>query len=184
MNTAYEQARKLCEEAKSTNPIVILENLMDMPGCPMHGPIHHYLVGAALLTAYRNAGGKIDISWALKELEGRASCVPGAVCSLWGACGACISTGQYLSVITGSGPLAEEPWGTCIGMTAQALAALAEVGGPRCCKRDSYLSVLAAVDYTAEKLGIRMEKTQPVCSRSQRNAQCIGERCPFYGGTA
>ena len=182
MNTAYEQARKICEEAVSKDPIEILETLMDMPGCPMHGPIHHYLVGAALLTAYRNASGELELPAALKELESRASCVPGAVCGLWGACGACISTGQYLSVVTGSGPLAEEPWGTCIGMTAKALEALAEIGGPRCCKRDSYLSVLAAIDYTAQKLGVQMKKTRPSCSRSQRNAQCIGKRCPFCGG--
>ena len=61
---------------------------------------------------------------------------------------------------------------------------MAEVGGPRCCKRDSYLSVLAAVDHTAQQLGIQMEKTTPICSRSSQNLQCIGPRCPFYGGNA
>lgn len=34
-------------------------------------------------------------------------------------------------------------------MTAGALRAIGEIGGPRCCKRDSYLSVLAAVPYVA-----------------------------------
>ena len=182
MNSVYEQIRKICEETASRDPVGILEILMDLHECPMHGPIHHYLVGAALLTAYRNSGGAIDLSWALKELEGRASCVPGAVCGLWGACGACISTGQYLSIVTGSGPLAEEPWGICIGMTAKALTALAEVGGPRCCKRDSYLSVLAAIDFAAEHLQVSMEKSVPVCTRSNQNNQCIGKRCPFIGG--
>ena len=182
MKDTYELVRQLCEGETSRDPIAVLEKLMDLPECPMHGPIHHYLVGAALLTAYRNSGGEIELVGALKELECRASCVPGAACGLWGACGASISTGQYLSIVTGSGPLAEEPWGMCIGMTAKSLTALAEVGGPRCCKRDSYLSILAAIDHTAQCLGIQMEKTQPVCSRSHRNGQCIGKRCPFYGG--
>lgn len=30
--------------------------------CHMHGPEHHVMVGAALLTAYKNAGGAIDFS--------------------------------------------------------------------------------------------------------------------------
>lgn len=29
--------------------------------CHMHGPEHHIMVGAALLTAYKNAGGDIDL---------------------------------------------------------------------------------------------------------------------------
>lgn len=64
-------------------------------------------------------------------------------------------------------------------MTARALEAVGEVGGPRCCKRDSYLSVLQAVDFAEEKLGIRMERPEIRCSYSSRNNQCIGKRCPF-----
>ena len=178
------QITEYCLSTPSRDPILILEKLMDMPFCRMHGPEHHVLVGAALLTAYRNAGGEVELEEALKELHSRASKVPGAACGFWGACGACISTGQFLSIVTGSGPLAEEPWGKCQKMTANALSRLAEIGGPRCCKRDSYLSVLAAVDYTAESLGVHMERTVPVCSRRDLNEQCIGHRCPFHGGKA
>lgn len=183
MKERMKDVYELCLSETSQDPMVILENMMDLPTCRMHGPEHHVLVGAALLTAYHNAGGKLELPEALEELYTRASAVPGAACGLWGACGACLSTGQFLSVVTGSGPLAQEPWGTCIQMTSKALHSLAEIGGPRCCKRDSYLSVLAAVDFTKESLGIAMEKTIPVCSRSHRNAQCIGKRCPFFGGT-
>ena len=39
--------------------------MMDLPFCHMHGPEHHALVGAALLTAYKNAGGDLDLESAL-----------------------------------------------------------------------------------------------------------------------
>ena len=45
----------LCLEETSKDPIAILEKMMSQPFCHMHGPEHHVLVGAALLTAYNNA---------------------------------------------------------------------------------------------------------------------------------
>ena len=51
--------------------------------------------------------------------------------------------------------------------------------GPRCCKRDSYLSILSAVDFVKEHFGVEMEKQEIVCNFSDRNGQCIGKRCPF-----
>ena len=63
--------------------------------------------------------------------------------------------------------------------TAKALDSIGRVGGPRCCKRDSWLAILAAVDFVQEHLQIKMKRTVPVCSHSARNNQCIGSRCPF-----
>ena len=67
-------------------------------------------------------------------------------------------------------------------MTAKALDRIGKVGGPRCCKRDPYLAILAAIDFAAEHLMVHMEKFIPVCTRSRQNDQCIGKRCPFVGG--
>lgn len=58
------------------------------------------MVGAALLTAYRNAGGKIDLKRALSEMVSRGKEIPGGSCGFWGACGAGISAGIYLSIVT------------------------------------------------------------------------------------
>ncbi len=57
---------------------------MAMPFCHMHGPEHHVMVGSALLTAYKNAGGEIDLSAALLEMQKRGKCVPGGACGFWG----------------------------------------------------------------------------------------------------
>ena len=172
----------VCLAETSRNPQDILEKMMALPFCHMHGPEHHVMVGAALLTAYKNAGGKIDLSKALVEMYHRGKAVPGGTCGFWGACGAGISAGQFMAIATDSTPLTEEPWRLSNGMTAKALEIIGKNGGPRCCKRDSYLAVLAAIDFAQEHLGVQMEKTMPTCTRSKQNQQCIGTRCPFFGG--
>lgn len=137
------------------------------------------MVGAALLTAYKNSGGSIDLNKALVEMRSRGKSVPGGACGFWGACGAGISAGMFISIVTDSTPLMNEPFGLSNKMTARSLNAIGDIGGPRCCKRDSYLSILQAVDFVKENLGIEMDKSEVVCSFSSKNNQCIGKRCPF-----
>ena len=172
----------LCLKESSANPVLILERMMDLPFCHMHGPEHHVMVGAALLTAYRNAGGDLDLKTALTEMMSRGKSVPGGACGFWGACGAGISTGMAVSILSHSTPLTEEPFALSRLMTARSLEAIGEIGGPRCCKRDSYLSILSAVDFVKEHFGVEMEKPEVVCTRSAQNSQCIGLRCPFAKG--
>ncbi len=169
----------LCLDEISKNPISILEKMMALPFCHMHGPEHHVMVGAALLTAFKNAGGEIDLATALTEMMNRGKSVPGGVCGFWGACGAGISSGMFVSIVSGSTPLSGEAFALSHRMTAKSLEAIAEIGGPRCCKRDSYLSVLAAIDFVKERFGVEMERTEIICNRSAQNNQCIGKRCPF-----
>ena len=172
----------LCMEETSTDPIEIIRKMMAQPFCHMHGPEHHVMVGAALLTAYKNTGGDIDLESALKEMVSRGKAVPGGTCGFWGACGAGISAGQFVAIATASTPLAVEPWGLANRMTSAALGAIGNVGGPRCCKRDSYLAILAAIDFAREHLGVEMKRTVPTCTHSRQNNQCIGKRCPFIKG--
>lgn len=169
----------ICLSEKSKNPIAIIKKLMDLPFCHMHGPEHHVLVGSALLTAYKNAGGNIDLPSALIEMQSRGKKVPGGACGFWGACGAGISAGMFVSIITGSTPLANEAWGLSNKMTSSALNAIGEIGGPRCCKRDSYLAIIKAVEFARIHLGVEMELGEVKCIHFTQNNQCIGERCPF-----
>ncbi len=169
----------VCMAETSKDPITILENMMDMPFCHMHGPEHHVMVGAALLTAYKNAGGDIDLHSALLEMVSRGKGVPGGTCGYWGACGAGISSGIFVSIATGSNPLTEEPFRLSNQMTSASLSRISEVGGPRCCKRDSFISILAAIDFVRENLGVQMDEPEVVCRYASQNNQCIGKRCPF-----
>lgn len=169
----------LCLQETSKNPVEIIEKMMAQPFCHMHGPEHHVMVGAALLTAYHNAGGVLELESALSEMMNRGRAVPGGACGFWGACGAGISAGMFVSILSKSTPLAREPWGLSNQMTAKALDAIGQVGGPRCCKRDSFLSILAAIDFAKEHFGVEMTKPRIVCTHSAKNNQCLGSRCPF-----
>lgn len=175
-----DQMINICSQDTSSNPIKILTKLMALKTCHMHGPEHHIMVGSALLTAYRNAGGDIDLEAALMEMQKRGRKVPGGACGFWGACGAAVSSGMFLSIITKSTPLSHQEWGLSNLMTAHSLQKIGEIGGPRCCKRNSFLSVLAAIEFVKENLGITMESQNIVCHFSSLNNQCIKKRCPFY----
>lgn len=169
----------ICLNETSKNPVYIIDKLMSQPFCHMHGPEHHIMVGSALLTAYKNAGGDIELYSALLEMMNRGKSVPGGACGFWGACGAGISSGMFISIISKSTPLANEPFALSNKMTSEALGKIGEIGGPRCCKRDSFLSILAAIDFVAEHFNIKMEKPEIICNYSSKNNQCIGKRCPF-----
>lgn len=65
-------------------------------------------------------------------------------------------------------------------MTSKSLQYLGEFGGPRCCKRNSYLSIKAAIEFSKEHLGVEMEDSETLtCTHFAENKQCIAERCPF-----
>lgn len=168
-----------CLGSTSKNPIEIMNNMMTQPFCHMHGPEHHVIVGAALLAAYKNAGGEINLHQSLIEMMNRGKSVPGGACGFWGACGAGISTGMFVSIISKSTPLTVESFGLSNLMTSKALERIGTIGGPRCCKRDSFLSILAAIDFVQEHFGIEMERQEIICDYAAQNNQCIGIRCPF-----
>ena len=106
--------------------------------------------------------------------------MPGGACGFWGACGAGVSTGMYISIALKATPLAKEAWGLSNQMTAKALDAIGKNGGPRCCKRDSYLAIIEAVKFTKEHLNINMDIDNVVCFRSHMNNQCLKENCLFH----
>ncbi|MCD7994653.1 MAG: DUF5714 domain-containing protein [Clostridia bacterium] len=170
----------ICRHTDSRDPMAIMKKIILSPYIYMHGPEHHVLVGSVLLAAYKNAGGELDLDAALEEMRNRGTQVPGGICGLWGTCGAAVSTGIFISLITGASPLSGKEWGLCNEMTSRSLGAIAKTGGPRCCKRDSYTAILQAVDFVGEKFGIWMERPQKtVCGLSDRNEQCLKEKCPY-----
>ena len=170
----------MCLAEESKNPIAIIEKMMSMPFCHMHGPEHHVMVGSALLTAFKNAGGEVELEKALVEMYNRGKSVPGGICGFWGSCGSAVSSGIYMSFVTQATPLTVESWCLSNKMTSCSLSTIRENGGPRCCKRNAYLAISEAVKFTKEKLGIEMELDNIQCTRSEQNNQCIGNKCPFH----
>ena len=179
-----ERGKKIieaCLQEKSTNPIDIFCDVAQRDFIRIHGPEHHVLDGAALLTAFYNAGGKIELQNSLNELMKRGLQMPGATCGMWGICGAVSSMGAALSIIDGTGPLSSnDSWGKHMIFTSKALYSLSQVGGPRCCKRDAFLSFQKAIQYVNENYTVELESNKIECYFSEKNEQCIKEKCPFY----
>ena len=147
----------------------------------MHGPEHHFLDGACLLTAYFNCTNQSDLKNALDKLSNEALKMPGAICGKWGVCGAVTSIGASLAIIENTGPLTtNSSWGDHMMYTSKALESLGKVNGPRWCKRDGILSLMEAILYVEKYLNVKIESSLFDCDFSNRNAQCIKERCPFY----
>lgn len=171
---------EICLGSEIRDPIELAIGIMKDPSVNMHGPEHHLLVGCVLATAYHNCGGDIDLPAAIIRICDRMSAVPGGVCGNYGCCGSAVSAGTFISVLTGATPLTEGSWGMSNLMTSKCLAAIAEVGGPRCCKRDSFLTLMTASKFITEKLGVEMKCEVPTCTFHERNRQCLGKRCPFH----
>lgn len=170
-----------CLQETAKNPIEIFKRIANQDFIRIHGPEHHILDGAVLLTAFYNGGGNIDLSKSLEELVKRGVEMPGATCGLWGVCGAVNSVGAALSIIDGTGPLSsDDTWGKHMKFTSKALGKMAEVGGPRCCKRDAFLTLMEAIDFINENYDVCLEKSDIKCIYSEKNMQCIKTRCPFY----
>ena len=182
-----ERAKKIieaCLKESSKNPVDIFYNIAQLDFVRIHGPEHHVLDGAAILTAFYNAGGNIDLQNSLHELMKRGLQMPGATCGMWGVCGAVSSMGAALSIIDGTGPLSsDDSWGKHMEFTSKALYSLSQVGGPRCCKRDAFLSFQKAIEYVNENYNVKLESSRIKCCFSEKNEQCIKEKCPFYEKT-
>ena len=84
-----------------------------------------------------------------------------------------------MSILTKANPLATENWKLSNLMTSRALGRISENGGPGCCKRDSYLAIMEAVNFTRENFGIEMESSEIVCSRAHLNNHCLKGKCIF-----
>lgn len=77
-----ERAKKIiemCIKEKSRNPLEIFGNIAKQDFVRIHAPEYHVLDGAALLTAFYNAGGKIHLELSLNELMKRGLQMPGAL---------------------------------------------------------------------------------------------------------
>ena len=178
----YSKIKDLALMSVSTDPIDIANSIMNEKFINIHGPEHHYIDGASFLAAYRNSGGDIDLSLALDKLAQRTLLMPGAMCGYWGVCGSVTSLGAALSIISGTSPLSNtSDYADNMEYTSSTLRKMSEIGGPRCCKRNAYLSLLSAVDFLNSKYSIQMKRpSKLVCTFSSLNRDCIGSRCPFH----
>ena len=173
-----------CETSDSKDPYEIFDSLVDIPGMRMHDFKHHVAVGASLIAAYCNVMHDDRKSDLLQKMSERGRKVPPGSCGLMGNCGAAVSVGTFVSLITGTTPYSDKTWAEANRATAEPLLKMAEIGGPRCCKRNSYIA-LGVGDDCASRFGCELDLPEEViCKRHDDNKECIKERCPYYAETS
>ena len=176
--------RSVVLNSSSKNPVDIADEIMASSFVHMHGPEHHFIVGASLLCAYSNTYGGVDLESALNAVISRGKKVPGGFCGMAGCCGAAVSAGIFLSVILKATPMSKEEWALSNRMTSRCLEAVSRLGGPRCCKRDSYTTILAAAEFLREELGKPLGVSDEIlCSHFGDNAECLKVECPYFPRT-
>jgi hypothetical protein len=170
-----------CRASRETDPLRLADSLMRNPAVNMHGPEHHYLVPAVLISACCVLHGDHGKAEKLAMARKRAEEVKGGFCGFHGTCGAAMGAGIACSVLTGATPLAKDQWRLANLMTAACLTAIGEAGGPRCCKRDTFLALLTAREFLNRHLAAGIpEGLQPVCTFAGNNRECLGRECRFF----
>lgn len=169
---------------KNTMPVdKLMEQMMDYPEIPMHYPYHHFIMPAALLTlaAIEEGLSEEELSVLLECALARSQNVLGGFCGNYGACGAAIGTGIFLSVYTDTSPMSETSWQWANEVTGLSLQNIASIPGPRCCKRTAFLSLQKAVPYINEKLHLHLTLSEQItCKYFTKNDTCKKEECPFF----
>ena len=180
--TANEIISHFCINSESKDPIELAVDLMKNPKVAMHGPEHHFLVPAVLLSSYYNLrNNSVVKEEKIKMAQKRASNILGGFCGFYGNCGAAVGTGIFVSLITEANPLSRYEWKLSNLMTAKSLFSLANVGGPRCCKRTTFLSINEASNFLCEHFGVELPISKSIkCEFNSLNKECIADDCPFY----
>lgn len=171
-----------CLQTKSNNPVEIANLIMAHPAVKMHGPEHHYLLPAVMLSVYYRITGKLDVlAVKLEKARKRSEMVPGGFCGSHGNCGAAVGSGIFMSLITEATPLSKEEWQLSNMATAKSLYSIAMHGGPRCCKRDVYFSIIETAGFVNEKFNISIPLDSAInCKFSKFNRECLYKDCIFY----
>lgn len=173
---------KECLKYKGLNPIVFANDLLEHPLVNMHGPEHHFMVPAVLFTVYNNLKKVSDNpAQVLQILRSRMVKIPGGICATHGGCGAIMGFGAFVSYITGVSQMSGKSLADLHAVISNGLMSVSKYGGPRCCKRSTYIALLAGANWLKEVLDDELEMPESVvCNFHQGNVECIREGCLFY----
>ncbi|MEL7622638.1 MAG: DUF5714 domain-containing protein [Clostridiales bacterium] len=184
----YDKVSEACLQAfsgdRTVEPFGLMTRLMSLEGLPMHCPVHHYIIPAALLAACRRLQGLDEtvLRRDLQETEKRARHILPGFCGFYGSCGAAVGAGIFFSVITDTTPYSRgQTWGWANRATGQALIDIASLGGPRCCKRTCFRALQSVLPQIKETLGFDFPLPENIrCTQNANNSECLLSACPYY----
>ncbi len=175
---ALDVMEHLCDESTETDMLEILARLRKHPSIPVHGPEHHALMPAIIVTAYRNSGRKIEEDLIATAIR-RGHQIIGGSCAFTGICGSASGVGIAFSLLLQANPVKAEQRQIVQHMTQQVLADIAELKAARCCQRDCWLGLKKAAELSKEYLPITLQADAVIgCYQRHQNKECIGMECP------
>lgn len=175
-----EIIKQVCLHSRDLDAVALMQTIRSHPQFPLHGPEHHALVPAVILTALRNAGNAITDEQIITGIQ-RGQTIAGGACAFLGVCGAAIGVGIAFSVLSAANPYDGEKRQAAMRATQHVLDKIASYNAPRCCQRDSWLALKHASKLLEEKLGKKLTVNHNfICEQFSENKECIHDQCPLW----
>jgi len=171
-----------CLNYDGLNPVELADKIMSSNIVKTHGPEHHLIVPAVMLSVYLNYKKQSELKKEmLEDAKTRALKIHDGICATHGACGGAIGVGLFFSIILEVNELDIENYSYINNATASTLVNVAKYGGPRCCKRSSYFGILQIRNHLADDFGIKIPVPDFIkCPFVAKNKECTRENCLFY----
>ncbi len=176
---AVEVLKHICLHSQETNAVTLMEIIRSHPHFPMHGPEHHSMVPAVILTALRNSGTDISDNQIITGIE-RGQTVAGGACAFLGICGAAMGVGIAFSVLLEATPYDGNKRQLVQQVTHTVLGEIASFDAPRCCQRDCWIAFHEASKILQDKLNKTLKTTSLSCEQFSNNKECIYKICPLW----
>lgn len=187
----YDYLTQTALSTTVTDPLTIAEVLLQGPYLPSLGAEHHAIVPAALLAAVRNYG-PLSLPYGdtrsitdadFLEAIRRMRQIPACICASHGACGAGLGVGAFFSIVFGATCAKDVERTIAMRASNIALAAIADCGGPGCCKQSVRTAILASASYLKELCHIALPLSHSLCfHRRDTTHGCKGAACRFSHG--
>jgi len=179
---AIEIIKNVFLRSRQTDMVELMETIRSHPLFRIHGPEHHSMVPAVILTALRNSGYPILDEEIHTAIE-RGKTVSGGACAFLGACGAAIGVGIAISLVLKASPYDGDKRQAVQQVTQAVLARIASYKAPRCCQRDSWLAMKEATAHIQKHAGKLLTVNSFACNQFSQNKECIHEKCPLWSSS-
>lgn len=170
----------ICLTTTETDMIALLSHIRSHRSVSVHGPEHHAMVPAIILSTYRNLGGEVSDEMIRKVIR-RGAKVAGGSCGLMGVCGAASGTGIAFASLLGATPKKAALRQLVMDFTIKVLSEVASMRAARCCQRDCYLALRKAAELSPEYLDVTLLAEEPYpCKQMHLNKECAEGDCPLW----
>ncbi len=181
---AISVIKRVCLHSDERDMSALMRQIRSTPGFPMHGPEHHSMVPAVILTVYRNITGRLRDEQILTAIE-RGETLAGGACAFLGVCGAASGAGIALSIVLEADPYKSQERQDVQRFTAEILRAVARYRAARCCQRDCWTALKEVSNLSEEYFGVYLPAEEDIeCGQHKKNRECIGAECPLWPDVA